>query len=366
MVARKSRSFNVQSAYNLHPKFAHRVLMILSLLENGITTQKEIQQRTQLTRKEVGYALARMMDQGLCYDPHPKSNKWKAYKISVAGRSFVGEVRSNDTTANKVMNENVRMKCVIQTTDKIPKILENQDYSFRENINWKNSKQYHGKIENHTVVINVGKSASLIVIAPRYHGSFGSQVGYLAIRGILDVCANLKSKYQVELGMAEFYEGEYVVHTPYSEAVMNKTRGKQVTTTRYKVNQSSPFFIPHEEFANPLDLDKHLEIPKRIESLSEELSQMVGNVGEINYKISSLDQSLVKMVDVFSETVKNQQNNQSIIQDMVSQFAKITTSLTELANAVNETKSRVESTIGDKSVYQQAQPMNSDTTRMFT
>ena len=340
--------------------------MILSLLENGITTQKEIMQRTQLSRREVQYAMRRMMDEGLCYDPHPRSNKWKSYKISVAGRSFVGGARSNDATANKVMNENVRMKCVIQSVDKIEKLLQNSDYSFKENANWKNSKQYHGKIENHSIVINVGKSASLIVIAPRYHGSFGSQVGYLAIKGILDICANLKSKYQIDLGMAEFYEGEYVVHTPYSEAVMNKTRGRQVTTTRYKVNQSSPFFIPHEEFASPLDLDKHLEIPKRIETLSEELSEIVGNVGEINYKINGLDQSLVKMVDVFSDTVKTQQTNQSMIQEMVSQFAKITTSLTDLANAVSETKSRVESTIGDKTIYNQAQPMNSDTMRMFT
>src|SRR3990167_4533738 len=139
MATKKPRSNSVHSAHKLNTKIVHRMLMILSLLDNGITTQSGIQSRTHLSRREVKYTLDKMMNEGLCYDPHPRSNKWKSYKISVAGRSFVGEVRSNDATANKVMNENVRMKCEIQTMDKIQKLIENQDYSFKETPNWKNS-----------------------------------------------------------------------------------------------------------------------------------------------------------------------------------------------------------------------------------
>ena len=366
MVARKSRTNSEHSMHKMNPKFVRRTMIILNLINQGMNTQKEIQTRSGLSRRETQYTITNLMNDGLCYDPSPKSNKWKNYKITKAGIQFIAEVRTADDFVNKVMNENIRMKCDVRNPEKIPEFTNHSSFNFIENKNWKNSRKWNGKVREHTIEVNLGKrQSSIVLIAPRYFGSTGTEVGYLAIKGMIDVCSDIKSKFGLDLGSPEIIEGEYVFHSPYSEAVMKKTGGRQVKTSRYKVNASKPYYVPHEEFSDPLHLDKHLQIPKKIDDLENKIMKISGSVEESNYKVSEMESSVVRLIDVLQVSVSRQDESTKALSGFADKFTGFADSLANLVKAVNDTKSKVESTIGNNEKLTNPEIKNDILNQMF-
>ncbi len=275
-------------------------------------------------------------------------------------------MRTADDFVNKVMNENIRMKCDIHNPDKILEFVNHTDFNFKENKSWKNSQKWNGKIREHSIEVNFGKKqSSVVLIAPRYFGSTGTEVGYLAIKGMIDICGEIKSKFGLELGSPDIIEGEYVFHSPYSEAVMKKTGGRQVKTSRYKVNASKPYYVPHEEFSDPLHLDKHLQIPKKIDELESTISKISGSIEESNFKVHEMESSVVRLIDVLQISVTKQDESTKAITGFTNKFAGFADSLAELVKAVNDTKSKVESTIGNNEKLQSPEIKNDILNQMF-
>ena len=358
--SKKSGTTRRQSVDNLSPDFVSRALKLLSLIQRGVITQKQLAKHSDLTVRQVRYDVLRLIEKGYLIDATKRSNKWKVYRVSVAGRSLLDGVRQGGKSLIKIMNENVRAKCEIHNIKNFMKMVESSVYDLKETSNWKNARQWHAKIEGHSVEFNVGtQKASMKIIAPRYHANTGAESGYVTISGILEVCKKLEEKWSIGLSFPIFYEGEFAMHTPYAEAVMQKTGGREVKFGDFKINQSPPYFIPHEEYqkkiGKELDFDKHLEVPRKMDellssvgNLNQQFMDNTSNQNDINEKVANLLEGLTKATT----------NNSTKIDSLTDNIAKLVTGLSKLTEPVQQTNKASEVTNGDK-------PVNSDISRMF-
>jgi DNA-binding PadR family transcriptional regulator len=326
---------------------------------------KEIRERTGLSKRQIEYSTHKLIQEGLVDDVTPKSNKYKVYKITESGKSFLAQVRTTEEMKKRVINENVRAKCEIHNINKIQKLIDNSLYNFKENPNWKNSKKYYGKINNHTIEINIGKdSASMVLIAPKRDESSGLALGYYIIQGILETCYIINEKWDLGLGVPELFSGEYIVYTPYAQAMMRKTIGKQVKGKYSLVNQSAPFIIPHQEFKNPLDVDKMLQTPYDIEYIKSKISNIDSSLESVKKESAENTYNFDSMKNIIGSFTNSISNLVNVSVTQSSQISEITKSVTTLAEKLTNLMDVINKP-NQQNSSQEFTKQNPDVQRMF-
>lgn len=362
MSPKKARINSSQPVHKLRTDFVNRERVILTLILNGYYGYNQIRERTGLSKRKIEYTISKLVESGRLKDKTPKSNKYKVYSVTDDGISFLGEARTTDAKLHKLVSENVRAKCEILKPENLMRLLNHDDYNFKENLNWKNSKQYIGKINNQTVQVNVGKTSSLIIIAKQEEAKSGALLGYLVIRNIVDTTILINKKWDVGLSVPELYSGEYIVNSPYAEAVMEKTHGKQVKGRYSLVNQSAPIFIPHQEFKDPLDVDKVLQTPYDIERINSNISKISDEIefirNESNFNKTNTEQlgvAVQSMSNAMNDIVSNQKNQNEKLSKLTDSNTIIAEKMTELLLMLSPHQVKNSS----------QQVTNSDVNRMF-
>lgn len=334
-----------QFGHNLSPEFVNRYRILLTLIFNGYYSYKELKSRSGLSQRQIEYSIKTLIRNDLLEDSTPKSNKNKVYKITESAKSFLAGVRTNDDLHKKTMNENVRARCEIHDSKRLTDLLSHSLYSFKKNEKWKNSSQYFGKINNHGIIINIGKeSASLTMIAPKYYEQSGIMLGHKVIQGMLETCYVLNEKWSLGLSAPKLTSGEYVVYSPYAQAMMRKTIGKQVKGKHSLINQSAPLLIPHHEFKDPLDVDKMLQTPYDIEKIKSSMEKLTEEIDVIkqessnnSYNFDSMNQVVGSMSEAMTKIVETVKNQSDKLNSMSGSVATIAEKMTELMNLVNPT-----------------------------
>ena len=245
--------------------------MMLQLIQNKPVFQKDIAKYLNLKRTKVSNLIHKMIDYGIIYDLHPRSNNWKQYKVTRKGLSILEGFESSEKQNRFFGVEQMSFFTKIKNPRNIRKFLVEPQYDFKPNpmTNW---MQWVGKVEGITIKINEGKELKMQIYAPQIYKDKPFQQIWLAYDSVLQTHRNINSKWNFDLSPLEEPKRktvEFTMKTPFAEKSMEFLDGKQVKLPSYKINKSPPSMIAHEEFSNASDFQKHLELPDKLEEFKE-------------------------------------------------------------------------------------------------
>lgn len=278
-----------------------------------------------------------MIDYGIIYDLHPRSNNWKQYKVTRKGLSILEGFESSEKQNRFFGVEQMSFFTKINNPRNIRKFLVEPQYDFKPNpmTNW---MQWVGKVEGITIKINEGKELKMQIYAPQIYKDKPFQQIWLAYDSVLQTHRNINSKWNFDLSPLEEPKRktvEFTMKTPFAEKSMEFLDGKQVKLPSYKINKSPPSMIAHEEFSNASDFQKHLELPDKVERLENKF-------GNFENKFDNFANKIVNAMERQADVVEKG-------------FDKMASAIEKIAEKVG----------GKEEKTAEPKPINSDSEKMF-
>lgn len=339
----KSRHF----ADKMSPKSVSRAYGILLSIHRGYLTQKDFERTTNSTNRQVRRILGILYEEGYITLKNPMVNKWKKYNLTMAGKTAIARLRSGEDYEQNYKNEKIVAKFENPNIENIKKMLESSLYVFKTNPKMRHIERYDGKIEGHSIEINIGKErSSFIIKAPMYYKKSPSEAGWFAHKGINEITYNLNKKWNLGLQVPKYSDEEHFSkHTDFADAIMEITQGKGIKVGEYMVNASPPFFIADEEHKDPIKLknivDTHIVLPEKFRNIDESLEKMKHDMNSThseqivaNYNLEKLTGIVGMVADNMASFTETQKETSTQISRLVEEMTKMATSVSEIGKAM--------------------------------
>lgn len=319
---------------NFDPESLHRAYILLVYYRDGTLFPKQIAKRLKQKRQIIEYWTNKLLDQDLIYCTNPKSNKFKQYKLTPAGQTFLDTNESTVTKKGRVMVENARFKCYIRNQESFLPFIQFPEYEFKMKTDeLRNNVVYHGKIGGVNVRIIHGarkiKNVTLEMTSPEFFGKTGHEANYVMYDSMLRFQSYLEDKWNLHLTPIKL-DSEHVEYTwesPYAKEMMKRTRGNPVSTTGFRINQSPPSLKPKEEFHDYTELDRHLMLPDVVDQLRKEIDLIKQGSGAMNQRMDEFNNAVMSLAESTRSMAESSR-------EMKTEMTNLTLKLTEVVTAI--------------------------------